>query len=68
MVILTLSTHEKLKLIWIGMPVYKAHQYSLVFIYFFINAYLTQLTLSSVVDGGPVGHARQVVEGVHAGS
>lgn len=32
------------------------------------SAYLTELTLSSVVDGGTIGHTCQVVEGVHAGS
>lgn len=32
------------------------------------SAYLTQLALSSVVDGGTIGHPGQVVEGVHTGS
>ena len=31
------------------------------------SAYLTQLTLSSVVNGGTIGHPCQVVEGVHTG-
>lgn len=34
----------------------------------FASAYLTQLALPSVMDGGTIGYPCQVVEGVHTSS
>lgn len=37
------------------------------FFFLTLPTYFTQLTLASVVDGSAIGHAHQVIQGVHAG-